>query len=76
LIIISDVVLRREGKVGKDHDGGDAAHEDEAAAGLHVLVCLLGDEELAFDVDGKDPVDLGAGGLVKVGEVLDAGVAL
>jgi hypothetical protein len=41
-----------------------------------VLACLLGDKELAFDVDGEDPVDLGARGLVEVGEVLDAGVAL
>lgn len=59
-----------------DYDGGDAAHEDEAAAGLHVLAGLLGDEKLALDVDGEDFVDFGACDLVKVAKVFNAGVAL
>ena len=58
------------------HDGGDAAHEEEAAAGFHVLAGLLGDKELAFDVDGEDFFNIGACDFVEVAEVLDAGVAL
>ena len=69
-------VERGGGGSERDHDGGDAAHEDEAAAGLHVAPRLLGDKELAFDVDGEDVVDFGAGDFVDVVEVLDAGVAL
>lgn len=59
-----------------DHDGGDAAHEEEAAAGLQVLAGLLGDKELAFDVDGEDFVNFGACDFVEVAEMLNAGVTL
>lgn len=37
---------------------GDAAHEDEAAADLEVLVGLAGDEELAARVDVEDAIEL------------------
>ena len=41
-----------------------------------MLAGLLGDEELAFDVDSKDLVDIFAGYFVEVAKVLDSSVAL
>lgn len=46
----------------------DAAHEDDAAAGLEVLVGLAGHEELASGVDVEDAVKLLLGHVLEVAE--------
>ena len=58
------------------HDGGHAAHEDETSTIFHMTRGLLGDKELALDIDRKDVVDLGAGYTLHVPEMLNTCIAL
>lgn len=52
----------------------DAAHQDDAAVGLHALVSLLGDEELTTGVDVEDTVELLGSDVLEVAEGNDTGV--
>ena len=57
-----------------DEAGGDAGHEDDAAAGLAVAVGVLGDEELGAEVEAEDEVEAGLGDVLGPVEALHARV--